>query len=189
MKEYKNDLRYTKTHETIQKTFRELLEAIPYDKISVKLLTEKARINRKTFYLHYDTLDELLHELGREIVSNGISQIQKYTIPQDLKKIIFTIYQYWQSLTADDAKIFRLSSSSANVFSFAQQMRNIFANFDSNFQSGDIEKQKAALAFIVNAMGVIYREWTIYHTVSTIEEAVDLAYALITNGINTTVKK
>ena len=36
-----------------------------YEKITVRELTDRAMINRKTFYLHYETLDELLEEVRR----------------------------------------------------------------------------------------------------------------------------
>lgn len=183
MKEIKNDLRYVKTKEVIYASFYELLRIMPYDKITVSLLTERARINRKTFYLHYDTLEDLRNEMIKEIVLNGISCIQQYTIPRDLKQVIFAVYSYWQSLTEDDRRVYHLSSAAASSFTFAQQMRNTFTNFDQTFCNGDLKQQKTTLAFIVNAMGVCYREWTIYQAVSSIEEAVEMAYSLITGGI------
>lgn len=157
---------------------------MPYNKITVKLLAEKARINRKTFYLHYDTLDELLEELNCDIVLTGIAKIQQYKIPQDLRNIIFVIYDYWQSLTLDDSKIFHTASASSNTFSFAQLMRETFTNFDNSFCNGEIQRQKTTLAFIVNAMGTFYQEWTLYHAFSSIDEAVDSAYKMITDGIS-----
>lgn len=187
MKEEKNDLRYIKTKEIIHSTFRELLKTMPYHKITVKLLAEKARINRKTFYLHYDTLEELLEELRCDIVLTGIAKIQQYKIPQDLRKIIFVIYDYWQSLTPDDSKIFHTTSASSNTFTFAQQMRETFTNFDSSFCHGEIERQKTTLAFIMNAIGIFYQEWTLYHAFSSIDEAVDSAYQMITDGISTQI--
>lgn len=184
MKEIKTDLRYIKTKEVIHTAFRELLRIMPYDRITVKLLAEKAKINRKTFYLHYDTLDELMNELSHEIVLTGIAKIQQYTIPQDLKNIIFTVYQYWHSLTPDETRIFRISSASVNAVTFAQQMKDTFENFNPSFCDGDIQKQKTVLAFIVGAMGTLYREWIIYHAASSIDEAVELTYKMIANGIS-----
>lgn len=183
MKEIKNDLRYIKTKEAIHSAFRELLKTMPYNKITVKLLTEKARINRKTFYLHYDTLEELLTELSGNIVLTGIAKIQKYKIPQDLRSIILVIYEYWHSLTPEEEKIFRTASTYANAFTFSQRMRETYSNFDPSFCGEEIPKQKMALAFIVSTMGTFYREWTLYHTFSSIDEAVDVTYAMITNGI------
>ena len=56
----KEDLRIQKTKEAIRKAFKEMICEMDYEQISIKELTQRARINRKTFYLHYNTLDDLL---------------------------------------------------------------------------------------------------------------------------------
>ena len=57
------DLRVRKTKEAIRRTFEDMICEMDYEKITVKELTDRAMINRKTFYLHYETLDDLLEEL------------------------------------------------------------------------------------------------------------------------------
>jgi len=48
------DLRTIKTEELIENTFYELLKAEDFAAISIKQITEKARINRSTFYRHFE---------------------------------------------------------------------------------------------------------------------------------------
>lgn len=48
------DLRVLKTNELIRNTFLELLAQKEFTEISVKEITVKARINRSTFYKHYE---------------------------------------------------------------------------------------------------------------------------------------
>ena len=50
LKEIKHDLRYIKTEQAIRKTFHELLQEKDVSKITVKELTERAEINKTTFY-------------------------------------------------------------------------------------------------------------------------------------------
>ena len=68
------DLRVRKTKEAIRRTFEDMICEMDYEKITVKELTDRAMINRKTFYLHYETLDDLLEELQQEIVDSFTSQ-------------------------------------------------------------------------------------------------------------------
>lgn len=44
-----------------------MLREMDYSQITIKELTHRAMINRKTFYLHYHSLDELLGKLQTDI--------------------------------------------------------------------------------------------------------------------------
>ncbi len=56
------DRRVRKTKEAIARAFSTLLQSKNYSDITVKELTEAADITRKTFYLHYGTMDDVLRE-------------------------------------------------------------------------------------------------------------------------------
>ncbi|MEH7031516.1 TetR/AcrR family transcriptional regulator, partial [Priestia megaterium] len=67
------DRRKLKSQKAIQSTFLEMLIEIGFDDITVKNLTEKAELGRKTFYLHYvDKYDLLDH-----IVDNHIKELEE----------------------------------------------------------------------------------------------------------------
>ena len=57
------DLRIQKTMDAIQKTFEDMICEMDYEKITVKELCERARINKKPFIGIIPTLDDLLTEL------------------------------------------------------------------------------------------------------------------------------
>ena len=50
-----------------------LLEKKEYDSITVKEICEKAGVNRSTFYMHYDTKDDLLVETMKYINARLLS--------------------------------------------------------------------------------------------------------------------
>ncbi len=54
------------TKELIKKTFISLLEQMPLNRISVKLIVEECGINRNSFYYHYHDLPALIEEMIRE---------------------------------------------------------------------------------------------------------------------------
>ncbi len=66
----KPDRRVTRTENAIHEAFQTLISEKKYSEISVKELTEKANITRKTFYLHYGTLDDVLREYLSELVQD-----------------------------------------------------------------------------------------------------------------------
>ena len=76
----KQDLRFIKNENLIQKTFREMIAETEYSRITIKELTERAQINRKTFYLHYPYKEALYDALMDEL----IGEIRQAFAPMEL---------------------------------------------------------------------------------------------------------
>lgn len=58
----KSESKYFNTAIKMDKAFLALLEKKDFAYITVKEICEKAEVNRSTFYLHYETLEDLLSE-------------------------------------------------------------------------------------------------------------------------------
>ena len=84
----KQDLRFIKNENLIRETFRKMICEMDYSKISIKELTQRAQINRKTFYLHYTSLDHLLATLQLEIMEPTFKMIEETSFPDDAELII-----------------------------------------------------------------------------------------------------
>lgn len=65
----KIDRRVQKTNQALKVAFRQLARTTSYRDITVKSLTEMAKINRKTFYLHYKSIDDFSNT-----VADGVSE-------------------------------------------------------------------------------------------------------------------
>lgn len=88
-----NDLRYIKTENAIKEAFFDLLADDSFEKITVKDITEKAMINRNTFYLHYrdkfDLINSILIGFMRELSEKSLEVIDASDIPS---KAVFDQY-------------------------------------------------------------------------------------------------
>lgn len=62
----KVDRRVEKTQACIRNAFVDMLTEMDYEAITVAELAKRANIDRKTFYLHYKSKDDLLHSLEEE---------------------------------------------------------------------------------------------------------------------------
>jgi len=63
----KTDLRVQRTRAALRQAFRTLALKYPhYHDITVKELTAVANVNRKTFYLHFDSIDDLAETFTQE---------------------------------------------------------------------------------------------------------------------------
>lgn len=67
MDEKKIDRRITRTKRMIRDAFTQLMEEKGFEAITVSDLTEKADINRGTFYLHYKDKYDLLEQSEKEV--------------------------------------------------------------------------------------------------------------------------
>ncbi|MDU0968251.1 MAG: TetR/AcrR family transcriptional regulator [Actinomycetaceae bacterium] len=81
------DLRVEKTIAAIHATFKAMLLAQPFATITVTALCERARINKKTFYRYYPTIDYLLRELQEEYTSSYLQRIAGLRFPEDAEVI------------------------------------------------------------------------------------------------------
>ncbi|WP_462411000.1 TetR/AcrR family transcriptional regulator [Neobacillus sp. Marseille-QA0830] len=77
-----SDKRALRTKQLIRDTMTELIEQKGFDAVTVKDITEKANINRGTFYLHYQDKYDLLEKSEAEIFS-GLEKIVHNLNPKD----------------------------------------------------------------------------------------------------------
>ena len=56
------DKRVEKTKKAIKDSLMGLILLYDYNKITVKMITEKANIGRKTFYLHYSCIEDVIND-------------------------------------------------------------------------------------------------------------------------------
>ena len=74
----RSESKYFATAARMDEAFLELLEKKDFAYITVKEICEKAGVNRSTFYLHYETVNDLLAESARYIIGKLIANM-----PQD----------------------------------------------------------------------------------------------------------
>jgi len=99
--------RLTKTDEKIKKAFIELMKAKGFEHLTVIDITTKAKINRSTFYAHYEDKyalekhfeDVILNELSDQLNNNLDSTMKYQDVSQGVKPypVIDTIIGYIDS--------------------------------------------------------------------------------------------
>ena len=77
MADKKSDLRVVRTRNALRAAFEELIAETTLDKITVKALTDRAGINRKTFYLHYETIEAFYDEIMNVIMDEFFEYYEK----------------------------------------------------------------------------------------------------------------
>lgn len=117
------DLRIEKTKRNIVNAFLELRAKKPLEKITVKELSEKAEINKATFYLHYHDIYDLSETLERDVVESTIGNIRH---PEELfRNNRLFIRELGESFSANEQLIkilFEGSRSSSFVTLFEEEL-------------------------------------------------------------------
>ena len=77
----KMDLRIRRTRSAIREAFVALMQEKEYTAITVTDISEMAGINRKTFYAHYETKEQLLSHLIDEMFSDLLGTLMYEKTP------------------------------------------------------------------------------------------------------------
>ena len=88
------DLRVQKTITAIKESFEELICEKNFHEIRVTELCARAKINKKTFYHYYPTLDDLLAEMQIEHTQRYIDLVKDYRLPEDAEKVNRIFFEY-----------------------------------------------------------------------------------------------
>ena len=96
-KERKTDLRVIKTREAIHSAFREMVCEMDADQITIKELTDRARIHRKTFYLHYTSIEALYADLLTQVGNEIKELLSTLPVPINPAETVRTVYEYLAS--------------------------------------------------------------------------------------------
>ena len=75
----KEDLRVQRTKKVLKDNFKDMLLNMDYERITIKDLCEKSMINRRTFYLHYDSIDDLM----KDVLNDMSLEFSEYTKDYD----------------------------------------------------------------------------------------------------------
>lgn len=102
--EEKLDPRVKRTRSLILRAFSELLAEKSFDSISVQDVTDKAEINRATFYKHfvdkYALLDQWVQQQFRREIEARVLDACHYT-PDNLRILILTVCEFLATVRTD----------------------------------------------------------------------------------------
>lgn len=186
--EKKEDLRVIKTKEIIRNTFKNMILEMDYDYITIKELTERAKINRKTFYLHYDSLDDLLLEIQNSIANNFIEKQVSYTNLEDMKYLIGLFFESANKNPLDERIL--CSGSYRNI---SDRINKKVMDYRKKTNRGAFSNNEAYENIIFAYYGansaIIYRQWVADGKKLSLEEVKELAIKLVCHGLESIMKK
>lgn len=175
------DLRVTKTLEAIDQAFRAMMLEVGFGSITVKALCDRARINKKTFYRYYETLDDLLAEVMATYAASWRMRTARLRIPQDFAEVTREFFLFgaeqdelYDAITCDSAwdSIQRNLQDDAS----GEHVEHVPEGFTP-------ERWHAVYAWQSGAVLNMYRSWVADGKVIPAEEIAELASNLVCHGL------
>lgn len=172
IKRSKAESKYYNTACLMDESLLVLLERKPFEYITVKEICEKAVVNRSTFYLHYENMNDLLSEC-LEYVADGLKSrfIEEDTIDQKLidncseNELLLFSSKYlipYLEFVKDNKALFSAVASQPVVFdvndTFDKMYHGIFEPILNRFKVPDWEK-RYRISFFINGIHSVIMDW------------------------------
>ena len=178
------DLRVVKTIEGVKRAFEELICEKDYEKITVKELCDRARLNKKTFYHYYETLDALLAELQMELSAGFLKRIKDYELPKDLDKVNREFFLF----SAEQGLAYEKITCSVTYHSIRDEMVGDVNDEgwgkSKKYQNLSEFEKKLLMGFINNAVLTAYRHWVEDGKETPLEEVIEMTNRIVLGGVN-----
>ncbi|MBR6323031.1 MAG: TetR/AcrR family transcriptional regulator [Lachnospiraceae bacterium] len=188
MRENSEDLRVVKTQQAIRRAFEELLTEMDYEKITVKLLCERAMINRKTFYAHYAYLDELLEEYISRLAETYLGDVGTSSGISSLPDRVRRFFLYIPKIPPIAEKMV-MSCGGAGFFNrVSMVIREKNPSEMCGLEHLPEEEQDIVTEYLNTSCLIIYRRWVQDGKKIPPEKLAELAVMLITGGTGELLK-
>lgn len=183
----KSESKYFNTAVRMDEALIELLEKKEFEYITVKEICEKAGVNRSTFYLHYETIGDLLdecveykHDECTRRYAMHLKDIKKRLQSENLNDLIFISPEYlkpYLEFVKDNKRLFKIVLSNPAVFNAEETFKRLFTEIFSpildRFRLPNRDKSYI-ISFYISGIMAIISEWIRNNCADTVERVTDI---------------
>lgn len=124
MKEENLDRRIRKTRRMIRQCLTELLKEKRIQDITVREISEKADINRGTFYLHYRDVFDLMEQIETELLDELEEVLRRHQTPVLLSNLSIVFTEVFQLVQENSDMVAILLGENGDI-NFVNRLKNI----------------------------------------------------------------
>lgn len=183
----KSESKYFNTALKMDKAFLSLLETKSFAYITVKEICEKASVNRSTFYLHYETMEDLLSEnveymneqflaYMKQTPDAFVSQIEQYPIDQ-LYLITTEYLTPYLSYIKEHKRLFSTAIKNTKVLrldeSYEKMFRIVFEPILERYQV-PVRNRRYVMSFYIQGLMAIITQWVKADCEDSIEQIIEV---------------
>ena len=168
----KSESKYFNTATKMDLALISLLKKKPFEYITVSEICETAGVNRSTFYLHYETIGDLLNETARYLIddflsyfSNDVKSISLNLTDCELDELFFVCDKYlrpYLTYIKDHKEVFGTVLLHVQTFRFEDVYKRMFESIFNpilNRFHYPAENRKYVMMYYLNGINAIVLEW------------------------------
>ena len=155
------DVRVIKSKKAIRDALFSILASKPINKITIKEISETAGINRKTFYTHYDSIEDIITEMENELVVSIDSYLKNCIIAEYGLNPCYFI-QFINVIYSSNPEFCESLVSVHNYHFLAEKIKKVFKKqLINSIDIPDKDKQilDFKIEFYLSGVSSVYIEW------------------------------
>ena len=188
----KSESKYFNTAVRMDEALIELLEKKEFEYITVKEICGKAGVNRSTFYLHYETIGDLLDECVAykndecfQKYAEHLTDIKERLQSENLDDLIFISPEYlkpYLEFVKDNKRLFKVVLSNSAVFNAEETFKKLFTEIFSPILdrfSLPAQDKSYIISFYIAGIMAIISEWIRRDCNDSTEQIMDICMRCI----------
>ena len=181
----KTDLRVIKTRVAIKNTLKEMICEMSPSEISIKELTLRAMIHRKTFYLHYTSIEALFEDMLTDVANAYFKKIDTVPLPMPMEEVNRVFFEF---LANSEPYVERLMCA-PEYQNFADRAFHQSFLVHNRSRYNPYEKyspleQNIINTFLTSSSVAMYRQWVADGKQIALEDLIALSGKMLTAGAN-----
>lgn len=183
----KEDMRVQRTKKALKDTFKEMFLKMNLEQITIKELCEKSMINRRTFYLHYNSIDDIMTDVLEEMAQKFLEYTNDYDHFSNTDRIVKDYFEFTNA-----NPLYEKLNNNTDLNYIREQVSVRVANrvtnhFDS-IKHLDGFKYDMTRIYLNSTTVAMYRYWALSGKKVSMEEAIKITTKLIKDGIKSITK-
>ncbi len=171
-----------RTKKAFERSLVELSQELPINKITVKLICERAQLSRNAFYFHYKDINDLIADIENELISEAehlIEELSEMGFPKNVYATVEGLINILDSRKETCLMLF--NKTSTNVIS---RLGSLFCDFNYKYfqqfhKTEDRTNFDFYYMFLSNGFYGLISYWFANYEKMTVNEVTALAYILI----------
>lgn len=183
------DLRVQKTITAIRSTFDDMIDEMDYSHMTVTELCRRAKVNKKTFYRYYPTLDDLLVEVRASYVRSFVENVSDFEMPSGLAD---NIREFWVYSAAQRPVYERLTCSGSYDDIRDAMANEVRARADVDhvsFPTISGPERELLLYYVSTTALELYKHWVGTGKRIPVERMIEIHQTLVCTGVKELLKK